>query len=161
MSIRPVTYKESALQRIRVVSHLLDNAIAVPGTRFRFGIDPILGLFPGAGDWLSAVLSVYIVLEALRFNLPKKILIQMVTNLVLDTAAGSVPVVGDVFDVTWKANSRNLALLENHIRDPKPQKAADRRFVILVIIGLIAILVMLTSLVVLLVSWLFRLIQGA
>ncbi|HEY9655881.1 MAG TPA: DUF4112 domain-containing protein, partial [Crinalium sp.] len=73
-----------ALRRVRTVSRLLDNAIPIPGTRFRLGLDPVLGLLPGAGDFVGAALSVYIVIEAARFGLPRKTLVQMVTNLVLD-----------------------------------------------------------------------------
>lgn len=138
----PIAYPRShpALNRIRFLSQLLDNAIRIPGTSFRIGIDPFLGVIPGAGDVASVLISVYIVLESLRFRLPKDILIRMVSNLVTDTAIGSVPVAGDMFDVVWKANARNLQLLEAHLRNPNPSRAADRLFVIGVVI-LLGILV--------------------
>jgi hypothetical protein len=151
----------AALQRIRTVSHLLDNALPIPGTTFRIGIDPILGLLPGAGDWLSALLSVYIVLESLRFKLPKSILMQMVSNLVLDSLAGAVPLLGDLFDVTWKANHRNLALLEGHVQNPTPQRPADRLFTALIVLALILILIAITSLVFFITRTVIGLIQGA
>lgn len=154
------TPKPAALQRIRTVSHLLDNAIPIPGTRFRVGLDPILGLFPGAGDFLGAALSVYIVIEAARFGLPQKTLVQMVTNLVFDSIGGSLPLLGDIFDATWKANSRNLSLLEAHIATPTPKKAANRGFVILVILALVLLLVGLGVGVTLLAMWLLKTLHG-
>ena len=150
------TPNPSALQRVRLVSHLLDNAFQIPGTRFRVGLDPILGLVPGAGDFLGAVLSAYIVIEAARFGLPRETLVQMVTNLVLDSVGGSLPVLGDVFDATWKANSRNLALLEAHVATPVPQKAANRGFVILIILSLVVLLVAVAAIATLLVTWLLK-----
>lgn len=154
------THKPAALQRIRTVSRLLDNAIPIPGTRFRLGLDPILGLLPGAGDFIGAALSAYIVIEAARFGLPRQVLVQMVTNLVLDSVGGSLPVVGDVFDATWKANSRNLALLESHVATPSPQKAANRGFVVLIIVVLVLLLVGTAVGAALLFTWLLKTLAG-
>ena len=154
------TNKASALQRVRLVSHLLDNAIPIPGTRARIGLDPILGLLPGAGDFLGGVLSAYIVIEAARFGLPKETLMQMVSNLVLDSVGGSLPVLGDVFDATWKANSRNLALLEAHVATPSPKKAANRGFVVLMILLLVVLLVGMAAIATLLITWLIKTIAG-
>ncbi|MBW4472851.1 MAG: DUF4112 domain-containing protein [Stenomitos rutilans HA7619-LM2] len=158
-SPKPI-HNPAALQRIRTVSHLLDNAIPIPGTRFRLGLDPVLGLLPGAGDFLGAALSAYIVIEAARFGLPRQALTQMVTNLVLDSIGGSLPVVGDVFDATWKANSRNLALLEAHIATPEPKKAADRGFVVLIICALVLLLVGIAVIAAFVVTWLWRTLAG-
>lgn len=134
----------AALARIRFLSQFLDNAVRVPGTTFRVGLDPFLGLIPGAGDVASVLISVYIVLESLRFRLPKETLIRMVSNLLTDTALGSIPVAGDVFDVVWKANARNLQLLEAHLQNPDPSRAADRLFVLGVILVL-ALLVLVVA----------------
>jgi hypothetical protein len=124
------------VNQLRRLSQLLDNAIPIPGTRFRLGIDPILGLIPGGGDSVAGALGAYIIVEAARMGLPRKILGQMVGNIVLDSLAGIVPVVGDVFDVGWKANVRNIALLEKHLHLTKRRKG-DKLF----LIGLIALLV--------------------
>jgi len=123
------------VNQLRRLSQLLDNAIPIPGTRFRLGIDPILGLIPGGGDSVAGALGAYIIVEAARMGLPRKILGQMVGNIVLDSLAGIVPVVGDVFDVGWKANVRNIALLEKHLHLTKRRKG-DKLF----LIGLIALL---------------------
>lgn len=162
MPISPsrLPHNHPALQRVRTVSRLLDNAIPIPGTRFRLGLDPILGLLPGAGDFLGAALSAYIVIEAARFGLPREMLVQMVTNLVLDAVGGSIPVIGDIFDATWKANSRNLALLEAHVATPEPKKPADRRFVILIVIAMVLLLVGIATVAALLLSWLVQALHG-
>jgi hypothetical protein len=107
--------ERAALRRCRRAATLLDEAVRVPGTRFRVGIDAVVGLLPVAGDVITAVLSLYIVAEAYRLGAPAGVLLRMALNLVLDLAVGSVPLVGDLFDAVWKANSRNLSLLENHL----------------------------------------------
>jgi hypothetical protein len=131
-----------ALGRIRVLAYILDDAIPIPGTRFRIGLDPILGLLPGAGDVASVIISVYIVLESLRFRLPARMLLQMVSNLLTDTVLGSIPVAGDAFDAVWKANARNLRLLEAHLQDPTPGRAADR-LMVGAVVGVLVLLVLL------------------
>jgi Domain of unknown function (DUF4112) len=161
MPILKSSINSAALQRIRSLSQLLDNAIAIPGTQFRVGIDPILGLFPGAGDWLSAVLSVYIVLEAMRFRLPASTLLQMLFNLLLDALAGTIPVLGDLLDVTLKANHRNIQLLEKHLQNPRPQTLGDRLVMIFVIGALIAFLITVTSLAFMVINGLLSLIRGS
>lgn len=131
---------QSTLERLRALTHVMDKAIVIPGTEIRFGLDPILGLLPGGGDAIGSVLSVYLVAECLRLGLPSATLGRMLVNLLIDTVVGAVPMAGDLFDVGWKANSQNLKLLEAHLNDPAPQAAADKLFIILVIVGLIGIL---------------------
>ena len=125
------------LKRMRQLSKLLDGAIVIPGTKQRIGLDPILGLIPGGGDTVSAALSGYIIVEAARMGLPRKALTQMVMNLVIDTVVGSVPVVGDVFDVVSKANLRNMQIVESHVQAPLARTKPDRLFIGVLIIGLI------------------------
>lgn len=125
------------LKRMRQLSQLLDGAIVIPGTKQRIGIDPILGLIPGGGDTVSAALSGYIIVEAARMGLPRKALMQMVLNLAVDTVVGSVPVVGDVFDVVSKANLRNMQIVESHVQAPLVRTKPDRLFIGLLIIGLV------------------------
>lgn len=126
------------LKRMRQLSQLLDGAISIPGTKHRIGIDPILGLIPGGGDTVSALMSGYIIVEAARMGVPREALMRMVGNILLDTVVGSVPVVGDVFDVLSKANLRNMQIVESHIKAPAPTRAkVDKLFIALLIIGLI------------------------
>ena len=133
--------RSAALHRLRSLAHLLDNAIPIPGTSYRIGIDPIVGLLPGGGDLVMAAFSVYIVWESARLGLPRSTVIQMVSNLVLDTVTGTVPVAGDLLDVTWKANIKNIRLLEAHIDSPQHQKKADKGFVLLLLFGFLALVI--------------------
>lgn len=152
--------RASALQRIRTLTHILDNAIPIPGTTHRIGLDPIIGLVPGGGDTVGTLLSAYIVLEALRFNLPKETLVRMVSNLALDGVLGTMPLLGDLFDLGWKANSQNLALLEEHAAHPDDSRAADRGFVIFIAVVVVAMALLITLLIATLISLLVRAITG-
>lgn len=106
--------------------HLLDSAVPIPGTRLRVGLDPLLGLmFPAVGDAVSGAASLGILCLAVQYRVPKRIVGRMLFNVAVDTAVGSVPVVGDVFDFIWKANDRNLALLMEHrSSDPRPRRVS-------------------------------------
>ena len=137
MTTEPHLVHAPRLKRMRQLSQLLDGAIVIPGTKYRIGLDPILGLIPGGGDTVSAALSGYIIIEAARMGLPRKALMQMVGNLVVDTVAGSVPVVGDIFDVFSKANTRNMQIVESHAQAPTPSTKTDKLFIGLLIIGLL------------------------
>jgi hypothetical protein len=105
----------SRTRRVRVLSKLLDNSIPIPGTGYKIGLDPIIGLIPGIGDLLGAVLSGYIILEAARAEVPAFTLARMLVNVGVDTLVGAVPALGDVFDAAWKSNTKNVALLERHL----------------------------------------------
>ena len=111
----PDSVDEAAVRRMRFVANLLDDSIRVPGTEFRIGIDPILGILPGAGDAVAAAMSVYIVLESARLGVPFLTLLRMMANVTLDFAIGSVPVIGTLFDATWKANQTNVELAVEHL----------------------------------------------
>lgn len=105
----------ATLNRIRKLSRLMDTSIGIPGTRFRFGLDPILGLVPGAGDLISTGFSAYIIYLATRFGIPNQDLKQMIINVALEAVVGTVPLFGDMFDAYYKSNIRNLAILEKHL----------------------------------------------
>lgn len=107
-----------SLARARALTRLLDTAVRVPGTSIRFGLDPILGLVPGLGDVAGAALSGYLVLLAARAGASTSTIVRMVINVAIDTVGGTVPVLGDLFDVAWKSNSRNLVLLERTLGTP-------------------------------------------
>lgn len=109
------TGRRANLERARTVSRLLDDAIRIPGTQFRIGLDPIFGIAPVSGDLVAMVASLYIVFEGVRADLPRKTLLKMVSLVVVDAVVGSVPVLGTVFDAFWKANRRNVAILESHV----------------------------------------------
>lgn len=110
MAQLPESVDRAAVERMRVVAFVLDEGIRVPGTDFRFGIDPVLGVLPGAGDVFSGGLSLYIVVESARLGVSYATLLKMIANISLDVAVGTIPVVGDAFDFVWKANKRNFEL---------------------------------------------------
>lgn len=109
------------LNRIRKLSRLMDTAIGIPGTRFRIGLDPIIGLIPGAGDVISTAFSAYIIYLATRFGISAQDLRKMIFNIGLEAIAGTVPLVGDLFDAYYKSNIRNLAILEQHLQAAEPE----------------------------------------
>jgi hypothetical protein len=124
------------LAALRKWSVLLDSAFRVPGTSFTFGLDPILGLIPGIGDLTSPLFAVLLLLHAVRMRIPRVVQVRMLFNALIDLLIGVIPVVGDLFDFGWKANVRNLALLERHAHvDAKPT-TGDWIFV-LTIVGLL------------------------
>lgn len=133
------------LQHLRQLSRILDSAIGIPGTRFRFGLDPILGLIPGGGDTVGALLSAYIVFRAAGMGVPTESLSKMVGNILVESLLGTVPLLGDVFDVGWKANIRNVELLEEHLGAPEPAKAANMGFIVVALLALILVVLLLAT----------------
>lgn len=109
------TKQISKVRKLRRLSQLLDSAISIPGTKISFGLDPILGLLPGGGDTVTGGISAYIVIEAAKMGISRDILWKMVGNILIDSFSGTIPVVGDLFDVGWKANIKNMELLEKHL----------------------------------------------
>jgi len=108
------------------VARLLDDALPIPGTAWRIGLDPLLGLVPGVGDALGALASAYVVLLAIRAGAPAAVAARMIVNLLVDAVVGAVPALGDLFDFGWKANVRNLALLEAWVAEPARTRRLSR-----------------------------------
>lgn len=145
-----------SLAAVRRFAYWLDAGIRVPGTNLRFGLDPIIGLIPGIGDAAGAILAGWILVEAVRLGASRATLVRMAGNVALDAGLGAVPLIGDIFDFAWKANLRNVALLERHLAAPVRAQRADRSFVALVICGLSVGAVGLLVLGVLLTLWMLR-----
>ena len=103
------------LKRLRRLAWLVDGAFGLPGTRFRFGLNSVIGLLPIGGDAVLGAISLYIVYEAAHLGVPRPQLLRMVANVGLEVVGGSVPVLGDLFDMALKANLRNLAIIERHV----------------------------------------------
>jgi hypothetical protein len=141
------TPTDEALRRWAV---LLDSAFRIPGTNIRFGLDAIVGLFPGLGDLASPIFTVAVLLEGTRRRIPAIIQARMVLNAGIDMLLGLVPLLGDMADVAWKANLRNLALLERHVRPGARPGRGDYLFVYLCI----AVVVLIAVLPLLLLAWL-------
>ena len=125
------THQPAQVEQLRALSRLLDSAFVIPGTRYRFGLDALIGLVPGLGDAVSAVFSSYLVLQASRLGAPRSVVTRMIANIALDTLVGWVPILGDLFDVAWKSNVRNMALLEEHLQQPSAARAGSRRALVL------------------------------
>lgn len=129
---------------------LLDSQFRVPGTNIRFGLDAIIGLIPGLGDISTPAFSALLLLQAARMRLPVVVAGRMVLNAAIDMVLGLVPILGDLVDIGWKANLRNLALLERHARPGIPPARADYVFVIVCL----ALLAVIAIVPIVLVAWL-------
>lgn len=112
------------LRRSRQLASLLDGAWGIPFTRWRIGVDPLLGLFPVAGDLLSALLGLGIVWQARRLAAPQWLQVKMLGNIALDFVIGSIPVIGDIADIGFRQNTRNATLLENWVKSREVKSSA-------------------------------------
>ncbi|MGE3065216.1 MAG: DUF4112 domain-containing protein [Hyphomicrobiaceae bacterium] len=106
---------DAALERLDALARLMDSSFVLPGTGVRFGLDTVIGLFPVIGDLISQVISSYIIWEARRLGVSRWIVARMIGNSLIDTVVGMVPVAGDAFDVLFRANIKNVALLRRHL----------------------------------------------
>ncbi|HKY02527.1 MAG TPA: DUF4112 domain-containing protein [Burkholderiales bacterium] len=129
----------TSISHLRQLAWLLDSSIRIPGTRLSFGIDALIGLVPGLGDLVGTALSAYIVAGAWRAGISKTTLVHMLFNIAIESIFGAVPVLGDIFDAAWKANQRNIRLLETHAQDPRRAKRSSLGFFILILFVLIMI----------------------
>jgi hypothetical protein len=139
----------NAEENIEKIAWLMDKSIPIGG--MRIGLDPLLGLLPGVGDIFGAVVSTVLIVHAHRAGVPKPTLLRMIANVGIDSAVGSVPVVGDFFDFAWKANTRNLELYRASIRGQHHPKH-DWAFLFLLVIGLAVVVAIPVALAV----WAFR-----
>jgi hypothetical protein len=106
---------EESVARLEALARLMDGSFILPGTNIRLGLDAIIGLVPGVGDIISGLISSYLIWEARRLGASKWLIARMSANTLIDTAIGSIPVVGDAFDVMFRANMKNMALLRRHL----------------------------------------------
>jgi len=146
------------LERLRTTARVFDQAFGIPGTRFRFGIDALFGLVPGLGDVAGAVVAVYALHVARLLRAPAWIQLNMLSNIAIDALVGTVPVAGDLFDFFYKAQTRNLALLEDWLASPQETSRRSRRGLLLLPLAIFVVFVTLTILGVwmlyLLIHWL-------
>lgn len=139
----------SQFEHLRRWSYLLDSVFRVPGTNVRFGWDPIIGLIPGLGDLSSPVFAALLLMQAMRMRVPRIVQLRMLFNAGIDAMLSFVPVLGNLVDVAWKANTRNMALLERHAQPG----VAPRRSDVLFVYGVIILLVFVALVPVLLLAW--------
>ena len=106
---------EESVARLEALGRLMDGAFVLPGTNIRLGLDAIIGLVPVAGDVISGLVSSYLIWEARQLGAPRWLIARMMANMLLDTTVGAIPVVGDAFDLVFRANMKNMALLRRHM----------------------------------------------
>ena len=106
---------EESVARVEALARLMDGAFLLPGTNIRLGLDAVIGLVPVAGDVISGLISSYLIWEARQLGAPRWLIARMMANTLFDTTLGAIPVVGDAFDVMFRANMRNMALLRKHL----------------------------------------------
>ena len=118
----------AAERRIGRVTRLLDELVSVPGTPIKVGLDPLVGVIPVVGDAVAAGVGAWVIAEAARFGIPRVVLGRMVLNLLIDLGVGAIPLIGDVYDVLFRSNTRNLALFRRHALDPDASTRGERAF---------------------------------
>ena len=106
---------EERLLRLKLLSKRLDEIITIPGTKYKIGSDPIIGAIPVVGDLIGSIISIYILYSGSKMGLSTKIISKMCLNIGIDFVFGLIPIIGDIFDIGWKANKRNVKLIENNI----------------------------------------------
>ncbi len=134
---------------------LLDDIFRIPMTGIRFGLDPVIGLIPGVGDWITGAISFLMLVAGWRRGLPRVALARMVVNIGIDSLVGTVPVVGDIFDVGWKSNRKNFTLLQAY-REPQRRSQTWRDWAfLLLLVGAVGILLVTPFvLLILMIHWL-------
>ena len=141
------------MEDVERLARLLDDVVAIPGTRIRLGVDALLGLLPAGGDVLSGALSGWILIAAARLGAPPSVIARMGGNVLLDTIVGAVPVLGDLFDIAFRANRRNVNLLRSYVETPGPVHRSSRAVVAVVLLVLLAALIGAAVVAVLIVRW--------
>jgi len=156
--LRPLTQGQQArLVALRRLAELLDSAFVVPGTTYRIGLDPIVGLVPWIGDLVSPLFTVALLWQARDVRIPKIVLGRMLFNAAVDAIIGVIPFAGDLFDFGWKANQLNMALLERHAYEEHPASLGDWAFVL----AMIAIVILLAAVPFLIAGWLISWAAGS
>jgi Domain of unknown function (DUF4112) len=133
-------------ENLDLLAHVLDDWFQIPGTSIRFGLDGIVGLIPGLGDILGGFASCILIVAAWFRGVPYIGLMRMVVNVGIEVIIGMVPLIGDAFDIAWKANRRNYALLTRHLHEPRKHNWRD--WIFLGVIGLVLAVIFLTPLIV-------------
>jgi hypothetical protein len=152
--------QEQRLATLRRISELLDSAFVVPGTNYRIGLDPIIGLIPMVGDLASPIFTIGLLWQAYDLGIPKVVQLRMIFNAAIDALIGAIPLAGDLFDFAWKSNQMNLALLELHAYEERRAGAGDWVFVVAMILLLLAMAALPFVLAGVLFSWLAAHLPG-
>jgi Domain of unknown function (DUF4112) len=153
--------RDARLAGARWLARLLDESIPIPGTSYRIGIDPLLGLVPGVGDALGALLSMWLVVVAWRLGAPYSVLARMGVNIGVEALVGAIPIAGDVFDAGWKANVRNVRLVERWLERPGPARRASGAVLAAILLVTLAVIAAVLFALWQLVAWASRTIGAA
>src|ERR1043165_2575019 len=132
------------LDRLRWLTNLMDQAFGVPGTKWRFGLDALFGLVPGLGDIVGGLIAVYAVHLARQPRAPGVIQLHMLSNIAIDATIGTIPIIGDLFDFVFKAQTRNLALLDGWLQTPHETTKRSQRGLLLVPLAILLVFAILT-----------------
>lgn len=146
-------------EQLKALAWLLDSSIRLPGG-FRIGIDALLGLVPFLGDAAGVLLSGYIVSRAARLGVPRSVLLRMILNVAVEGLVGLIPLAGDVFDAAWKANQRNVQLLERHLEDPVDAARSSRRLVGVLLLLIVLFMALASALSALFLRWIWNTLGG-
>jgi hypothetical protein len=153
-----------SLEQLRLVTNLFDQAFTIPGTRWRFGLDALIGLVPGFGDVAGALVAAYALHVARKLNAPAVVQLRLLTNIAFDALIGIVPILGDIFDFAFKAQTRNLALLDAWVASPERTARRSRSGLLLIPIAIIIVFATVTVLgvwmLVILFHWLGSALAG-
>jgi Domain of unknown function (DUF4112) len=150
--------REEEVRRVGALVHWLDDAVRVPGTRFGIGLDAVVGFFvPVLGDLITGAAAVAVVTAGVRRGVPRVVIARMLLNVGIDVLGGMVPVVGDAFDLLWRSNTRNLALLERHQGELEPRARPGDYAMVAAAVALVAVSV---AAPIMLMVWLVGLLVG-
>lgn len=150
-----VSRAERDLKFAEWLAKLLDTSIGLPGTRFRFGLDPLIGLFPFVGDILTLAMSLVLIFIALRHGAGGRLVLMMTGNVLVDTLVGSIPLFGSVFDFFYRSNTKNLRLLREHLLEQK-HTGSGKGLILGALILLLALFIAMAYLVGMIISAFFR-----
>ncbi len=149
------TRGDRALTRYTIVAQLFDQAFRIPGTRWRFGLDAIIGLIPGAGDLIGALVGAYGIIVGRQLGAPAAVQMRMLLNLAIDALVGAIPFFGDLFDFAFKAHVRNRVLLERWLAQPRKANRSSAISLLAILAALIAVIAGTIALAVLGLHWLY------
>jgi hypothetical protein len=156
----PSAERAQKLAQLRTLARTMDSIFVIPGTNFRVGLDGLIGIIPGIGDFAGLVISCYFLLLAAQLQVPKVILARMGVNIVIDTIVGAVPFLGDIFDFMWTANRKNMELIERHMASPRTAEHRSAFFMIGVSVALVLSMIVLFYVVKWLAAIIYALVNG-
>ncbi len=152
--------REQSKEKFNRLAWLMDNSFRIPGTQIRFGLDGLIGLIPGLGDAIGALISTHILTQAAQLGVPKSILLKMGFNIGFDALLGIIPVFGDLSDFVWKANQRNVQLINDYFEQPERTVTHSRFFIAAIALLAFGVIAMITLFGILLMRWLWLSVQG-